>query len=115
MSCVSRHQGRTAWCLPARDRGSKEWRGLPTLYARSAARPARWELAAKARTGQPAVIRGWPKWIGRCGALLPLFRLVGVPCIAALWRVKSLLRHRSDRPKLETDSFKVALALTTPK
>ena len=22
MSCVSRHQGRTAWCLPARDRGS---------------------------------------------------------------------------------------------
>ena len=24
MSCASRHQGRTAWCLPARDRGSKE-------------------------------------------------------------------------------------------
>ena len=22
MSCVSRHQGHTAWCLPARDRGS---------------------------------------------------------------------------------------------
>jgi hypothetical protein len=35
---------------------------------------------------------------GRCGALLPLFRLVGVPCTAALWRVASLLRHRSDRP-----------------
>ena len=29
-----------------------------------------------------------------------LFRLVGALCIAALWRVKSLLRHRSDRPKL---------------
>src|SRR5271166_6939204 len=97
------------------DRCSKEWRGLATLYARSASRPACWELAAKARTGHPAVIRGWPKWIGRCGALLPLFRLVGVPCIAALWRVKSLLRHRSDRPKLETEFFKVALALTTPK
>src|SRR5262249_50326860 len=27
------------------------------------------------------------------------FRLAGVRCIAALWRVKSLLRHRSDRPK----------------
>ena len=25
------------------------------------------------------VIHGCPKWIGRCGALLPLFRLVGVP------------------------------------
>jgi hypothetical protein len=24
MSCASRHQGRTAWCLPARDRGLKE-------------------------------------------------------------------------------------------
>src|SRR6266566_8364299 len=39
--------------------------------------------------------------VGRYGALLPLFRLVGALCIAALWRVKSLLRHRSDRPKLE--------------
>jgi len=35
------------------------------------------------------------KWIGRCGVLLPLFRLVGVLWIAALWRVKSLRRHRS--------------------
>ena len=26
-------------------------------------------------------------------------------CIAALWRVKSLLRHRSDRPKLTDRSF----------
>src|SRR5262245_29776467 len=34
------------------------------------------------------------------GALLPLFRLVGVPCIAAFRRVKSLLCHHSDRPKL---------------
>jgi hypothetical protein len=33
---------------------------------------------------------------GRCGALLPLFRLVGARCIAALRRVASLLRHRSD-------------------
>src|SRR5260221_1016121 len=41
-----------------------------------------------------------PRRIGRCGALLPLFRLVGVPCIAALWRVESLPRHRGDRPKL---------------
>jgi hypothetical protein len=32
--------------------------------------------------------------------VLPLFRLVGVPCIAAFWRVKSLLCHHSDRPKL---------------
>jgi len=47
-----------------------------------------WELA------RPSPERGF----GRCGALLPLFRLVGVPCIAALWRVKSLPRHRSDRP-----------------
>ena len=23
MSCVSRHQGRTAWCLPAKDRSSR--------------------------------------------------------------------------------------------
>src|SRR5262249_56498198 len=42
------------------------------------------------------------KWFGRYGALLPLFWLVGALCIAALWRVKSLLRHRSDRPKLTT-------------
>jgi hypothetical protein len=40
------------------------------------------------------------KWSGD-GALLPLFWLVGAICIAALWRVKSLLRHCSDRPKLE--------------
>jgi hypothetical protein len=40
------------------------------------------------------------KWSGD-GALLPLFRLVGALCVAALWRVKSLLRHCSDRPKLE--------------
>src|SRR5262249_16478111 len=35
------------------------------------------------------------------------FRLAGVRCIAALWRVKSLLRHRSDRPKrrLTTDQM----------
>ena len=38
------------------------------------------------------------KEIRRCGALLPLFRLVGALCIAALWRVKSLLRHHSNRP-----------------
>src|SRR5205823_8541755 len=42
------------------------------------------------------------KMIGRCGALLPLFRLVGVLCIAALWRVESLPRHRGDRPKLNS-------------
>src|SRR6516164_7321361 len=41
---------------------------------------------------------------GRYGALLPLFRLVGVPCIAALWRVESLPRHRGDRPKLNSIS-----------
>src|SRR2546425_11775841 len=40
--------------------------------------------------------------VGRCGALLPLFRLVGVPCIATLWRVESLPRHRGDRPKLNS-------------
>src|SRR5262249_8837585 len=45
------------------------------------------------------------KWFGRYGALLPLFRLVGALCIAALWRVKSLLRHRSDRPKLTDRSL----------
>jgi hypothetical protein len=45
------------------------------------------------------------KLIGRYGALLPLFRLVGVPCIAAFRRVKSLLRHHSDRPKL-ANSFR---------
>ena len=42
--------------------------------------------------------------VGRCGALLPLFRLVGVPCIAALRRVESLPRHRGDRPKLNSSS-----------
>src|SRR5262249_56445048 len=42
--------------------------------------------------------------VGRCGALLPLFRLVGVPCIATLWRVESLPRHRGDRPKLNSNS-----------
>ena len=47
-------------------------------------------------------IKALPKKIGRCGALLPLFRLVGVLCIAALRRVKSLPRHRGDRPKLAT-------------
>jgi hypothetical protein len=40
------------------------------------------------------------QYFDHTGALLPLFRLVGVPCIAALWRVKSLPRHRGDRPKL---------------
>ena len=45
------------------------------------------------------------KLVGRYGLLLPFFRLVGVHCIAALWRVKSLLRHRSDRPKLTDRSF----------
>src|SRR5215475_13002587 len=35
------------------------------------------------------------------------FRLAGVRCIAALWRLKSLLGHRSDRPKcrLTTDQM----------
>jgi hypothetical protein len=49
-----------------------------------------------------------PRMDRAIGALLPLFRLVDVRCIAALWRVKSLLRHRSDRPKLEPQSVKVA-------
>src|SRR6266542_6296531 len=44
------------------------------------------------------------KLIGRYRALLPLVRLVGVPCIATLWRVESLMRHRSDRPKLANRS-----------
>ena len=44
---------------------------------------------------------------GRCGALLPLFRHVGVRCVAALRRGKCLLRHRSDRPKLEKMCFTV--------
>ena len=38
MSCVSRHQGRTAWCLPARDRGSRKWRGLRAGYLWAALR-----------------------------------------------------------------------------
>src|SRR5262249_5748661 len=38
-------------------------------------------------------------------ALLPLFRLVGALCIAALWGVESLLRHRRERPKLTDRSF----------
>src|SRR4029450_6178875 len=48
--------------------------------------------------------RAHSKLIGRYGALLPLFRLAGVPCIAAFRRVKSLLRHHSDRPKLANRS-----------
>src|SRR6266540_4415237 len=39
------------------------------------------------------------------GRYLPLFWLVGVPCIATLWRVESLMRHRSDRPKLADRSL----------
>src|SRR6516225_8970828 len=53
--------------------------------------------------------------MGRYGALLPLFRLVGVPCIAAFRRVKSLLCHHSDRPKLANRSvgyFAGATSLT---
>jgi hypothetical protein len=49
------------------------------------------------------------------GALLPLFRLVGIPCIAAFGRVKSLLCHHSDRPKLANRSagyFAGATSLT---
>ena len=44
-----------------------------------------------------------------------LFRLVGVPCIAAFRRVKSLLCHHSDRPKLANRSagyFAGATSLT---
>src|SRR5215471_11460544 len=50
---------------------------------------------------------------GRCGALLPLFRLVGVRCVAALWRVESLPRHRGDRPKTQlklTETRSVSVA-----
>ena len=49
------------------------------------------------------------KWVGRYGALLPLFRLVGALCIAAFWRVKSLLRQRSDRPKLADRSLNLEI------
>src|SRR5215469_15489001 len=59
--------------------------------------------------------RAHSKLIGRYGALLPLFRLVGVPCIAAFRRVKSLLCHHSDRPKLANRSaayFADATSLT---
>src|SRR5262249_30916223 len=59
--------------------------------------------------------RARSKLIGRYGALLPLFRLVGVPCIAAFGRVKSLLCHHSDRPKLANRSvgyFAGATSLT---
>src|SRR5262249_5663230 len=59
--------------------------------------------------------RAHSKLIGRYGALLPLFRLVGVPCIAAFGRVKSLLCHHSDRPKLANRSagyFAGATSLT---
>src|SRR5262249_59162892 len=52
------------------------------------------------------------KWFGRYGALLPLFRPVGALCIAALWRVKSLLRRRSDRPKLTDRSFDLEIHRT---
>src|SRR5207245_10539073 len=61
------------------------------------------------------VPRARSKLIGRYGALLPLFRLVGVLCIAAFRRVKSLLCHHSDRPKLANRSagyFAGATSLT---
>jgi len=45
------------------------------------------------------------KLVGRYGVFLPLFRLVGVRFIAALRRAKSLLHHRSDRPKLADGSL----------
>src|SRR5260370_556046 len=41
-----------------------------------------------------------PRRIGRCGALLPLFRLVGVPCIAALSGGGSPPTHRRHPPLL---------------
>ena len=65
------------------------------------------EMSASARAAQGRGVQTdthMSKLIGRYRALLPLFRLVGVPCIATLWRVESLMRHRSDRPKLANRS-----------
>jgi hypothetical protein len=49
MSCVSRRQGRTAWCLPARI-AARDWRRLPTQYVPTAVRQmaARWTPPAPA-------------------------------------------------------------------
>jgi hypothetical protein len=77
--------------------------------------PPRQSEAKRSRDARHRSVESGPEWIGRYGALLPLFRLVGVRCIAALWRVKSLLRHRSDRPKLKHQSVTVALTLATAK
>jgi hypothetical protein len=41
------------------------------------------------------------KLVGRYGALLPLFRLVGVLCIAALWRVKKPTASPQRSPETE--------------
>jgi hypothetical protein len=68
-----------------------------------------------ARSSVQRAPRAHSKLIGRYGALPPLFRLVGVPCIAAFRRVKSLLCHHSDRPKLANRSagyFAGATSLT---
>ena len=54
-------------------------------------------------------------WITHTPPALVAHRLVGVPCIAAFWRVKSLLRHHSDRPKFANRSagyFAGATSLT---
>src|SRR5215468_3528105 len=80
----------------------------PSRDAASGARPRRRSgLCMRPLLSDPRISASGapPKLIGRYGALLPLFRLVGALCIAALWRVKSLLRHRSDRPKLTHRSF----------
>src|SRR5262249_33924403 len=65
--------------------------------------PKRWSRRAADSTAAPRVAKNARRrhdLIGRYGALLPLFRVVGVPCIAALPSVESLPRHRGDRPKL---------------
>src|SRR5262245_22276257 len=52
------------------------------------------------------------KMVRAIRGVTPLFRLVGALCIVALSRVKSLLRHRSDRPKLTDRSFDLEIHRT---
>src|SRR5262249_11709820 len=88
-----RHHG--LWNMgPQHKRG---YARLPPRYARG----RRMEVPPCGRVCR-SLARRREEGIGRCGALLPLFRLVGVHGVAALWRVESLPRHRGDRPKIET-------------
>jgi len=78
-------------------------------------------LVAAAARRYCLIARAAPLWLfGRCGALLPLFRLVGVPCIAALWRVEKPTASPRRSPETQvkltgTCSISVARSRMAPR